>query len=380
MPFPFGKKPNFTDNYRHLLMNRNNGRKIISLLMHITAWATVFLLPHFLLRRPEDGDIEIRDIILWALMVVFFYLNYYILVPYYLTRKKFIKYTVSVVIMLFIAFSTERYLALNYDATREYERIRKKHPPERVEMIMRRIATSRGVGAVFFSLMILAVSTSIKVTGDWYIIDRKRKEIENEKLTTELNLLKSQINPHFFFNTLNNIYSLAIRKSERTPEAIVKLSQLMRYIIYDTDKDKVPLDKEIDYLKNYIELEKLRLQQNVSVHFEIEGNTSDKLIEPLLLLPFIENAFKHGVHQTEPCDIIIRIILNGNLTLYVENPLQVYNGKENKNSQGFGWQNAERRLQLLYGKNYKLETNVSNDIFKVVLTLNLKINEMPDSG
>ncbi len=282
--------------------------------------------------------------------------------------------------MLFIAFSTGRYLALKYDSAHEYLRIRKKHPPERAEAIIRRIAANRGVGAVFLSLMILAVSTSIKVTGDWYKMDRKRKEIENEKLTTELNLLKSQINPHFFFNTLNNIYSLAIRKSENTPEAIVKLSQLMRYIIYDTDKDKVPLDKEIDYLRNYIELEKLRLQQNVRVQFEIEGNISDKLIEPLLLLPFVENAFKHGVHQTKPCCIIIRIILNRGLTLYVENPVQVYEDNKHSSNQGFGWQNAEKRLQLLYGKNYKLETDINNDVFKVVLTLNLKNNEMPDSG
>ncbi len=362
-------------------MNRNDGRKILISLIHISAWATILLLPHFLLRRPGDEGIKISDIVLWCLMVLFFYLNYYILVPYWLTRKKFIKYAVSVILMLIITFTTSRYLALKYDTGNEYERIRKKHSPERAAIIIRRIARGYGIAAVFFNLMTLAVSTSIKVTEDWYKMDRKRKEIENEKLTTELNLLKSQINPHFFFNTLNNIYSLAIRKSERTSEAIVKLSQLMRYIIYDTDKDKVPLDKEIDYLKNYIELEKLRLQQNVTVNFEVKGNSSDKLIEPLLLLPFVENAFKHGVHQTEPCDIIIRIIIDGRLTLYVENPLQSQNNSRGQNSsQGFGWQNAERRLHLLYGKNYKLETEISNGIFKVILKLNLKTNEMSSSG
>jgi sensor histidine kinase YesM len=223
-----------------------------------------------------------------------------------------------------------------------------------------------------------AVSTSIKVTGDWYKTDKKRKEAENEKLSTELNLLKSQINPHFFFNTLNNIYSLAIQKSERTPEAIVKLSELMRHIIYDTDKDKVPLSKEIDYIRNYIELEKLRLRDNSNIRFMVDGDPAEKLIEPLLLLPFIENAFKHGTGHTQAGTISIQIsIRDSRLNLLVENPVSISSEIPEGKNQGIGRINAERRLQLLYNNNYTLETTVTDAIFRVDLTLNLNRDEMP---
>jgi two-component system LytT family sensor kinase len=200
-------------------------------------------------------------------------------------------------------------------------------------------------------------------------------------LFTELNLLKSQINPHFFFNTLNNIYSLAIQKSEKTPEAIVKLSELMRYIIYDTDKDKVPLVKEIDYIRNYIELEKLRLRDNADIRFVVDGNPAEKLIEPLLLLPFIENAFKHGIGYHQAITVSIRIsIQDSRLNLLVENPVWIRPDNPEEKKQGIGRYNAERRLQLLYKKNYTLETTVTDALFRVDLTLNLNRDEMHGSG
>ena len=362
-------------------MNKMQKRKILTVLMHVLAWVAVFLIPLLLFRKPEPETFEIRDFFLWALMVVFFYVNYYVLVPNFLTKKKFFVYSLTIILLLVIAFSSVRFITLTYDSQRELENIRRRHNPEKAEEILHRIARKRGMGAVFFSFLVLAVSTSIKVTGDWYKMDKKRKETENEKLSTELNLLKSQINPHFFFNTLNNIYSLAIQKSERTPEAIVKLSQLMRYIIYDTDKDKVPLTKEIDYIKNYIELEKLRLQDNVDVRFIVEGNVAEKLIEPLLLLPFIENAFKHGVDHQQPCTISIRIsILDSRLTLHVENPVLIKPEKHVPEIHGIGRYNAERRLQLLYDTNYNLETTVTESVFRVILTLNLNRDEMSGGG
>jgi two-component system LytT family sensor kinase len=349
--------------------------------MHVLAWSAVFLIPLLLFHRSGSEGIEFRDVFLWSLMVIFFYGNFYLLVPKFLTKKKFLLYSLSVFILLIIAFLSTRYITLTLDSQRELENIRKRHHPEKAEIILHRIARSRGMGAVFFSFMVLAVSTSIKVTGDWYKMDKKRKETENEKLSTELNLLKSQVNPHFFFNTLNNIYSLAIQKSERTPEAIVKLSQLMRYVIYDTDKDKVPLIKEIEYIRNYIELEKLRLRDNVDIRFIVEGNVAEKLIEPLLLLPYIENAFKHGIDRQNPCTISIRIsILDSTLTLCVENPVLVQADQRAPEKQGIGRYNAERRLQLLYGENYKLETAVNESVFRVELILNLNRDEMSGSG
>jgi len=362
------------------MINKLTARRILTVLMHVLAWAAVFLVPHLLFQRPGSEEIEFRDVFLWALMVAFFYVNYYFLVPKFLTRKKFLLYALSVFVLLLITFTSTRYITLTVDSQRELESIRKRHHPEKAEVILYRIARNRGMGAVFYCFMVLAVSTSIKVTGDWYKMDKKRKETENEKLSTELILLKSQVNPHFFFNTLNNIYSLAIQKSEKTPEAIVKLSQLMRYVIYDTDKDKVPLSKEIEYIGNYIELEKLRLRDNVEIRFIVEGNIAEKLIEPLLLLPFIENAFKHGIDYQEHCIISIRIsILDSRLMLCVENPVLPEATRKASEKQGIGRYNTERRLQLLYGEDYKLETTVTKSVFRVELVLNLNRDEMSDS-
>jgi two-component system LytT family sensor kinase len=349
--------------------------------MHILVWIAVFLIPLLFFRRPGQITLGIGDFFLWSLMIVYFYTNYYILVPKLLTRNKFLWYSITVMFLLAIAFFSLRQMMLTYDSQEEMENLLRRHSPEKAREILNHIARNRGMGAVFFSFLVMAVSTSIKVTGDWYKTDKKRKEAENEKLFTELNLLKSQINPHFFFNTLNNIYSLAIQKSEKTPEAIVKLSELMRYIIYDTDKDKVPLVKEIDYIRNYIELEKLRLRDNADIRFVVDGNPAEKLIEPLLLLPFIENAFKHGIGYHQAITVSIRIsIQDSRLNLLVENPVWIRPDNPEEKKQGIGRYNAERRLQLLYKKNYTLETTVTDALFRVDLTLNLNRDEMPGSG
>jgi sensor histidine kinase YesM len=169
---------------------------------------------------------------------------------------------------------------------------------------------------------LLALGTSIKVYENWYANEKQRKDMENQKLGAELSLLKSQINPHFFFNTLNSIYSLAIIKSDRTPEAVLKLSEIMRYIIYDTERKLVPLSKEIEYIANYIELQRLRLPEDVKIKFKTDLGEGESVIEPLLLLPFVENAFKHGVDIEKGGKILIQISLRGNeLRLHVENPL-----------------------------------------------------------
>jgi hypothetical protein len=362
-------------------MRKLQARTLLMGTMHILIWIAVFLFPLLFFHRPGQQSLGISDFFLWALMIVYFYTNYYILVPKLLTRNKFSWYTIALLILLAIAFFWLRKMMLIYDSQGEMENLLRRHTPEKAQEILHNIARNRGMGAVFFSFLVLAVSTSIKVTGDWYKTDKKRKEAENEKLSAELNLLKSQINPHFFFNTLNNIYSLAIQKSEKTPEAIVKLSELMRHIIYDTDKDKVPLNKEIDYIRNYIELEKLRLRDNSDIRFIVDGNPEEKLIEPLLLLPFIENAFKHGTGHHQAYPISIRIsIQDSRLNLLVENPISVSSDIPEGKKQGIGRINAERRLQLLYNNNYKLETTVTNAIFRVDLTLNLNRDEMPGGG
>jgi LytS/YehU family sensor histidine kinase len=204
--------------------------------------------------------------------------------------------------------------------------------------------------------------------------------MENQKLGAELSLLKSQINPHFFFNTLNSIYSLAIIKSDRTPEAVLKLSELMRYIIYDTERKVVPLSKEVEYIANYIELQRLRLPDEVKVSLKTDLGESDAVIEPLLLLPFVENAFKHGVDVEKGSRITIDIKLTGNrLSLHVENPLVEDTGKIKDRHSGIGVNNTLKRLELLYHDNFTFTAGPVKNVYVVDLVLKIKENEVSDS-
>jgi LytS/YehU family sensor histidine kinase len=238
----------------------------------------------------------------------------------------------------------------------------------------------RGLRNLTSCFLFLAIGTSIRVTEQWYSNEESRKEMENQKLTAELSFLKSQINPHFFFNTLNSIYSLAISKSDKTPVAIIKLSELMRFIIYDSEKEFVPLKREIDYINNYVELQRLRLMSNIQVNYRIEGDCNDKKIEPLILLPFIENAFKHGIDATKQCEIVIKIKISGrDLTLIVENPIVTPGNIVSRDSDGIGLANSKKRLELLYGINHKLDIFQANDIFRVELNIKFKDNELHNS-
>jgi sensor histidine kinase YesM len=204
--------------------------------------------------------------------------------------------------------------------------------------------------------------------------------MENQKLGAELSLLKSQINPHFFFNTLNSIYSLAIIKSDKTPEAVIKLSEIMRYIIYDTERKLVPLSKEVEYIANYIELQRLRLSKQITVVFKTELGKEESVIEPLLLLPFVENAFKHGVDNEKGGKIEILITQSGNtLQLHVENPLIEGLSIAQNGSSGIGMNNTLKRLKLLYQENFSLTSGPAGKIYVTDLILRLKENEVSDS-
>jgi len=195
------------------------------------------------------------------------------------------------------------------------------------------------------------------------------RELKNEKLYSELSLLRSQINPHFFFNTLNNLYGLAIEKSEKTPETILKLSEMMRYTIYDGKKDAVHLEKEINFLKNYIDLHTIRHFNKLDLKFVIDTEQSNEKIAPLLLINLVENAFKHGAEKLEKDAFIHMNISSRNKTLNFE----IENNFENQNSStGIGLENLKRRLQLVYPNAHTFNTSENNNIFRAELSLDLK--------
>lgn len=228
------------------------------------------------------------------------------------------------------------------------------------------------VQIVAVTLFIAFFVGMLKFAVEWFEFEAKKREVENEKLTAELNFLKAQINPHFLFNTLNNLYYLAFTKSANTTEVIAKLSQMMRYMIYDSNHAKVPLSKEIEYMQNYIDLEKLRLNNQIPIDFKVEGNPDNVLIAPLIFITFLENAFKHGVSNNKPgAWVNLSIHMNGKGCLYTVENSKLSQHVNNHEKSGIGLQNVKRRLELSYPDAHTLRIEEKPDRYKVELNISL---------
>ncbi|MES2650836.1 MAG: sensor histidine kinase [Bacteroidota bacterium] len=204
----------------------------------------------------------------------------------------------------------------------------------------------------FISGFFVVVSSLLKFATDWFSNERIQRSLESQKKDMELQFLKSQLNPHFLFNSLNNIYSLAYQKSEKTADAILKLSEIMRYMIYESNDSWVALSKEVEYVQSYIELQKLRFKDGAAVELTLNGEIDNQHIVPLILISFVENAFKHGVANDPEDPIRINIIANQKILHF---SITNKKSKTNKDAMGgVGLNNVERRLQLLYPDRYKL--------------------------
>lgn len=215
-----------------------------------------------------------------------------------------------------------------------------------------------------------AVSTALKVYAEWKKNEDLRIVTEKEKINSELQFLKTQLNPHFLFNSLNTIYSLSVKNSSDTPEAIMNISELMRYMLYEANREKVPLNKEISYLKNYVQLQRLRLSTEAKVKLKVNGDPEGKAIAPLLFIAFIENAFKYGTDFQGNTEIKINLdVSEESIDLYVLNIIGAHQSKEG--SSGVGIANVKNRLNLLYPNRHQLDITNDGEYYKVHLHLNL---------
>lgn len=223
--------------------------------------------------------------------------------------------------------------------------------------------------AVLFSVVLIMV---LKLLKNWYDEEQAKRQLLQVNLETELKFLKSQINPHFLFNSLNNLYALTLKKSDDAPEVVLRLSNILRYVLYETGGGEVPLEKEVQYLRDYIDLEKIRLGNRVDIRFETEGEISGKVIEPMLFLTFVENSFKHGAANaisngwvdirlaTTPGEISFRIA-NSKDRAHMDE-IKSYPG-------GIGLENLQKRLDILYPGKYEMDLSETEKEFKVELTL-----------
>ena len=218
-------------------------------------------------------------------------------------------------------------------------------------------------------LLVFGISTSLKSSEDIAEFDRERKERENENLKSELALLRSQISPHFMFNVLNSLAAMARKKSEHIEEAIINLSQLMQYMLYDSSVEKTTLGEEMEYLTNYIDLQLLRFGNLVVVQVEKQSADMQLLLEPMLLIPFVENAFKHGVGLVHHPEIIISVTSDEkSITFKVKNKF-AGDPQEKDKTPGIGLNNVKRRLELLYPGKFSLKTFREGDWFMAHLFL-----------
>ena len=210
-----------------------------------------------------------------------------------------------------------------------------------------------GGTAVFF--LVFTVSTCIKVIQQWLSAEQRQKLIETEKLNTELSFLKSQINPHFLFNTLNNIYSLAVVKSDATAAAVMKLSAIMRYVLSDTKQHLVPLEKEIEFIQHYIDLQKFRLTDKIKINFKVTGEQAGKQIAPLIFMPFVENAFKYGISAREDSEINISIDIRQQVIEFESDNRILSTETDTDKNNSIGLKNTRRRLEILYADKHSLD-------------------------
>ncbi|MEO9483369.1 MAG: histidine kinase [Ekhidna sp.] len=224
-----------------------------------------------------------------------------------------------------------------------------------------------------YPVLILAIV--IKWFKYWFREQKTNQLLIEEKLKAELNFLKAQVHPHFLFNTLNNLYALTLKNSKDAPEVVLKLSDLLNYMLYECAADEVLIEKEVKLLKDYISLEKIRYGDRLNISFNMIGNTGGRSVSPLMLLPFVENSFKHGVSE-EMDEAWVSIDLEfkeEKLTLKVENSKSKHEEREDQFNykQGIGIKNVRRRLELLYPEKHKLEMHDSDDSFLIILTLDL---------
>jgi LytS/YehU family sensor histidine kinase len=236
------------------------------------------------------------------------------------------------------------------------------------------VTFSYAVDMMIGELYVITFVTAIKITMDWLQEQKRVTALEKTQLETELLFLRTQISPHFFFNTLNNIYSLAIEKSDKTPKLLLRLSELMRYLLYETKSKRQSLEKEIICIENYLDLEKIRYGNLLKINTTISGDISDKKIAPILLLSFIENAFKHGANNNSGkvnIDIDFNLVENF-LYFTISNPISEDKiiSERVENSSGIGLTNVKKRLELGYNsEDYQLSIENKNQIFVVKLKI-----------
>lgn len=339
-------------------------KKWMTISIHALAWIVLFSLPELLrqshnaheVNMPKPASATVMFVISlcnYAWLIAFFYLNAVVLIPRLLYKRKYLIYIFSLVSYFTLFILVMWFIWKNFT---------------KVDFSFE----GHAVISLFIFVFILACSIAYKTIRDKFIEDQLAKEKETEHLKTELSLLRSQASPHFMFNVLNNMVALARKHSEDLEPSLIKFSSLMRYMLYETDEEKVSLESEAEYLQSYIDLQQQRLSKRAVVAVNICKGDKSYEIDPMLLIPFVENAFKHGTGFIENPRIDIELKAQNDILYFkVSNKFDPASQQVKDKASGIGLANVRRRLDLLHRGKYSLDITRENNVFTASLQINL---------
>ncbi len=335
---------------------------------HVVFWVGYYILKVFLVEffRTNLWEVALSELIHLPLKMLALYTLIYVLIPKFLLRKRYALFVLAMLVTIVIVAVLRRLsdIFVVYNITMLYD--------DNMDLWSLKY-TFRNLIFIYPVVGLGAMAYFIK---EWYLNYWQTQKLKKEKLEAELSMLKAQVHPHFLFNTINNIYSLALDKSSRTPDALLRLSDLLHYMLYECNQPRQPLVKEIEMMKSYIELEQLRYGDRLDIQLRIDDIPADVKIAPLLLIPFVENCFKHGVSESiDQSWIAIDLKLTSNrMVLKVDNSKADLEGKEGDHKNGIGLTNVRKRLKLEYPERHKLEVLDQKEAFLIKLEVTLDEN------
>ena len=342
-------------------------KKWNTVFIHLAAWSILFIFPLLFIER--FGNINrmhnfslIKFYIQPICIACIFYINYLWLIDKVLFRKKtirFILYNLLLIVMANVAIYLVHRMVIPESIL--HQRPTPIPPPRPGFMQWQDSITL---------VLVVGLSAAIKVTQKWITTEKERKQLEQERTEAELKNLKNQLNPHFLFNTLNALYGLVLTKSDKTESAFIQFSNILKYMYAQTTSETIPVCNEIDYIRQYVDLQALRLNKHTHISFETQTDDDQAPIPPMILITFVENAFKYGTSSDIDCTVLIRIIVkNGQLLFETENTVM----KEKKEkTPAIGIENCRKRLELLYPDRFNLTTVQENRQYKIRLTIRLQ--------
>jgi len=352
-------------------------------ILHITAWLSFMTLPLLFMNQgqPLDnltGPRLFPYLQFCGLYISLFYLHANWLIPRYFLRKKYRAYVLALLLLLLAVYSIRPFdnlMRQNQPVRQQPDRtvMHRPPPPDRPGHAPppQNPFSHFDITSIFIFIMIIGLGSAFQSIKQWQLYERRAILAEAEKANAELSFLKAQINPHFLYNTLNNIYILCLTNGQKAAESILKLSSIMRYITDESEADFVPLKDEIDCINNFIALQQLRLGEKVILRYTVEGDPSAHRITPLLLMTFIENALKYGLSNHLEATITITIKIEAQqISFSAEN--QLFGHKAPQKRKGIGIENTKKRLAHLYPDAHTLQISESSTHYKVILILDSK--------